>query len=227
MKRLPEEDEKVFPVVHSPDEVLSAQVSNNLNIHTVILAAGESKRYGNENKLLEQIKNRPVISHVISAAQGSFTDETIVVTGYEHKRVSSVINSQCHIVLNEEYEQGQSTSVARGISVAQKHNADAVVILLGDMPEVTTRSVNKLVYGYDTTDYTILAAAYNGKRGNPVLFDKKYFDELRDVTGDVGGKDLILSNEDSALVETNSLGVLLDIDTPGEVKGITEISEIK
>lgn len=211
----------MFPVVHSSEEVLPSQVSDDLSILAVILAAGQSERYGSKNKLLEQINDTTLISHVIDATQRSLVSGTIVVTGYEHEKISEVVDDRCKTVVNDQYAQGQSTSVACGINAAQTQNADAALILLGDMPEVSAKSINKLVNAYDATNYTILAAAFNGERGNPVLFGRKHFNQLCNVTGDIGGRNLILDNENAALTETNDPGTLLDIDRPEEIMETT------
>lgn len=206
----------VSPTVDNPDQV-SEYLSDNLDILGIILAAGQSSRYGHRNKLLEQVDNIPLIRHVVHTTQQSLINDMIAVTGYENERINRAIGDQCSTILNEDYQQGQSTSIACGINVAQNRDVDAAVILLGDMPKVSPDSINELIYAYDTTEYDILAASYNHQRGNPVLFDNAYFSELYDITGDTGGKDILFDNEDAALVETNDSGVLLDIDKPGDI----------
>lgn len=203
--------------VDNPDQA-SEYPSDNLDILGIILAAGQSSRYGHRNKLLEQVDNIPLIRHVVHTAQQSLIDEMIAVTGCDNERINRAIGNRCNTILNENYRQGQSTSIACGINVAQNRDVDAAVILLGDMPKISPNSINKLIYAYDTTEYDILAASYNRQRGNPVLFDDAYFSELCDVTGDTGGKDILLDNRDAALVETNDFGVLFDIDRPGDIE---------
>jgi molybdenum cofactor cytidylyltransferase len=101
--------------------------------------------------------------------------------------------------------------------VAALSDVDAVVIALGDMPRVDPRSMRALVRVYESGRASALAAACDGKRGNPVLFDRRYFDALTDVDGDTGGREILLEGEHSALVETGDPGVLRDVDTRADL----------
>lgn len=185
------------------------------NVVGVVLAAGTSSRYGTENKLLTKWAGEPIVGHATVTIQRSSVDATVVVVGHDAENVQKAVEGPADVVIrNERYADGQDTSVERGVAAARDRGAEAVLFALGDMPLVTVESVNNLVAAYHAGVGDALAVAHDGERGNPVLFDATHFSALSNVSGDIGGRRIFLSNDDSALVETGDSGVLLDIDTP-------------
>jgi molybdenum cofactor cytidylyltransferase len=85
------------------------------------------------------------------------------------------------------------------------------------MPDVAPATVETLVAAYAAGVGAALAAAFEGERGNPVLFDRRFFDALTDVTGDVGGRQLLLESDESALVAVADSGVRRDVDIPEDL----------
>ena len=185
----------------------------------VLLAAGTSSRYGAENKLLQDLDGAPIVRRAAETLLESDVDRVVVVLGYEADRVRDALAGLAlEFVDNPEYERGQATSVAAGVEAVR--DADAAVFALGDMPLVSADSVDALVATYRADAWTALAAACDGHRGNPVLFDATHFDALAAVDGDTGGRDVLLHGDHSALVETSDTGVLRDVDTPDEYRTI-------
>lgn len=185
-------------------------------VHGLLLAAGSSTRFGDENKLLVEIDGIPVVRRAAETLVSSTLDAITVVLGYEADRVRAVLEDlPLGFVVNPDYEDGQATSVRTGLRAAA--DEDAVLIALGDMPDVAVESVEKLLDAYRTGAGNALAAAYRGERGNPVLFDRAYFDEILDVTGDIGARNILLTAEKGGLVETNDPGVRRDIDRPADL----------
>lgn len=101
---------------------------------------------------------------------------------------------------NEDYAAGRSTSVAAGVRTVRER--DAVLLALDDMPDVAVETVDLLVAAYRKGAGTALAAASDGLRGNPVLFSSRHFDDLCDVDGDIGGREILLQAAGAAAVET-------------------------
>ncbi len=187
-------------------------------VHGLLLAAGTSSRFGEENKLLVEIDGLPVVRRAAETLVSSTLDAITVVLGYEADRVRAVLDDlPLEFVVNPDYEAGQATSVRTGLRAAA--DEDAVLIALGDMPSVAVDSVEKLLDAYRTGAGDALAAAYRGERGNPVLFDRAYFDQILDVTGDIGARNILLSAEQGGLVETGDPGVRRDIDRPADLNG--------
>jgi len=190
------------------------------SVHGVVLAAGTSSRYGEANKLLEPIDGDPLVVHAVRTICASSVDGTTVVVGYEAERVRGVLaDLPVDVRVNHAFESGQSTSVATGVAAARERGADAVVFALGDMPDVAVQSVETLLGAYRSGEGDALAAAYEGIRGNPVLFDSRFFDALTNVDGDVGGREILRTDPAAAVSETGDPGVLRDIDHPADLRG--------
>lgn len=98
-------------------------------------------------------------------------------------------------------------------------DVDAVLVLLGDMPGVTADHINRLIEAYDPVEgRQIVVATHKGKRGNPVLWDKRFIPEMMAIEGDTGARALIRTHADlTAEVEMLDDAVLIDIDTPDEL----------
>ncbi|MFC7078392.1 nucleotidyltransferase family protein [Haloarcula halophila] len=189
-------------------------------VHGVVLAAGTSSRYGDSNKLLEEVDGEPLVRHAVRTLSASSVDGVTVVVGYEAARVREAVpDLGADIRVNRAFEAGQSTSVAAGVAATRERGDDAVVFALGDMPDVAVQSVETLLRAYRRGDGDALAAAYDGTRGNPVLFDRRFFDALTTIDGDVGGREILLNDPDAAMIETGDPGVLRDIDRPTDLDG--------
>lgn len=185
----------------------------------ILLAAGTSSRFGDRNKLLAELDGESVVRAAARTLLDAPVSEMIAVVGYEDESVREAIaDLDPRFAYNSDYEAGLSTSVAEGVAVADAVDAEAVVFLPGDMPWVDPATVVLLIDAYRAGLATALAAAYDGRRGHPVLFDRKYFDALQDVDGDVGGRIVLLESDERALVETGDPGVIKDIDTADDLR---------
>lgn len=181
----------------------------------VLLAAGTSTRFGERNKLLADAGGAPVVRRAAEALLASGVESVVVVLGHEADRVREALAGlDAAFVENPDYRDGQATSVRAGVE-AVRGRADAAVFALGDMPFVDPGSVDALLSAYRAGAGDALAAACGGERGNPVLFDARFFDDLADVSGDTGGRRILLS--EGALVETGDPGVRRDVDEPSDL----------
>ena len=209
-----------FPVVEPPfGESDSSVTGEQSTIVGVVLAAGTGSRFGEENKLLAQWADATLVSHAVETLVQSAVDHVVVVVGDDAKRVRTAISDfEVTVVHNDEYAAGQATSVRRGITAARNYRADVVVFALGDMPTVKAESLDMLVDAYRAGVSDALAAACDGARGNPVLFGHRHFETLADVTGDTGGREILLADDRAALVETGDRGVLVDVDRPDDIE---------
>ncbi|WP_255194420.1 nucleotidyltransferase family protein [Natronobeatus ordinarius] len=185
----------------------------------LLLAAGTSSRFGSENKLLEDVDGEPIVRHAARTLVDSRIDPIVVVLGHEARRVRDALEGlPLEFVVNEAYERGQASSVRTGIrTIRGRTAADAVVVALGDMPFVDPRTVDALVAAYAAGTGDALAAAYEGERGNPVLFDARFFEQLTGVEGDIGGRRILLEDDSSALVAVDDPGVRRDVDVPDDL----------
>lgn len=188
-------------------------IDPDTTVGCVVLAAGMGTRYADGNKLLSTIDGVPIVRRAVLTFLAS-VDDVVVVIGHESPAVRTALDGlDITLVVNENYHQGQSTSLHCGVVVGRNRGWDAIVFGLGDMPFIRSESVELLMRADAATDYTIFAAAYEHTRGNPTLFDATHYDALTDIEGDSGGRRLIVESKNTALVETNDLGVIRDIDT--------------
>ena len=213
--KMPRKDS--FPLV-DPTVFTHPPTRPEASVHCVVLAAGTSNRFGSTNKLCSPLDGEPLISHVVSTMVDTVVDAVTVIVGYQSRQITkSVADFDVNIVANDQFGDGQSTSVRAGVEHVQQQSDDAVLVALGDMPYVSTASVDRVVSAYRQGVGDALAAAYHGTRGNPVLFDERYFEALSSLDGDSGGRDLLLTADTAALVETGDRGVLRDIDRPKDI----------
>lgn len=179
----------------------------------VVLAAGTSSRFGERNKLLADVDGEPIVRRAVATLLAAGIEPIVVVVGHEADAVrSGVSDLPVRIVYNGAYASGQASSVRTGIDALETETVDAVVVALGDMPFVDHETVETLVAAYRGGAGDALAAANDGVRGNPVLFDQQFFEPLTRVDGDVGGRELLLESDASALVAVEDRGVRRDID---------------
>ena len=196
--------------------VINQEIHNSNRIAAVVLAAGQSQRMGRENKLFLKIGERSIIQEVIMNLNDSRVDQVFVVTGHEEERVRSELESlNATFIHNSEYARGLSTSLRTALSSVPK-DFGGILVCLGDMPFVLSRHIDALVDAFDpTSGRSICVPTHKGKRGNPVLWDRRYILEMMEVRGDVGAKHMIGDYEDYVSeVEVSDAGVVTDLDTP-------------
>jgi molybdenum cofactor cytidylyltransferase len=190
-------------------------------VAVVILAAGRSTRMGGPNKLLAEAKGQPLVAHAIRAALSSQAVEVVVVLGHMADEVRAVIEraiparSRLRFVTNPDFASGLSTSVRTGIDALGK-DIDAAVVQLGDMPAVNASLLDRLMAAFNPVEgRSICVPTVRGKRGNPVLWDRRFFAEMAHLAGDSGAKHLIGDHADLVCeVEMSGEAALTDIDTP-------------
>jgi molybdenum cofactor cytidylyltransferase len=204
-----------IPTRPQPRDERLTDVPRMPRIGAIILAAGLSSRMGS-NKLLARLAGRPLIRHAAEAAAASSADPAIVVTGNAGAAVAEAISGlPVTVVNNPDFAKGLSSSLKRGLNTLPE-NCDGALVMLGDMPGVTTGLIDKLIAAFDPSeDRAICVATRHGKRGNPVLWARRFFPEMMELEGDVGAKHLMtLYGELVCEVEAADDGPLTDIDTP-------------
>ena len=187
----------------------------------VLLTAGTSSRFGAENKLLRRFRGKPLVTHAAESLIASDLDGVTVVLGHDKAAIRRALASYpVKFSVNPAFDAGQSTSVRTGVRDAEDADADAVLVALGDMPSVSVTTVNRLVDAARADLAGIVAAAFDGVRGNPVVFDAAYFDNLLAIDGDQGARRLLLKSEDAVCLETQDPGVLQDVDRPADLERV-------
>lgn len=186
----------------------------------VVLAAGRSSRMG-AHKLLLALGDRPLIAHTVTAACASSANPVVVVLGHDADRVAAALPSgRQQVVINPNYAEGMATSLRASLE-ALPHTTMGALILLGDQPLFTRDLIEMMLDAARQSPDSILAASYGARRGNPVYFPRAYFEELRNVTGDEGGRSVIQRHPESVrLVDIAEADAALDADAPEDYQRI-------
>ena len=183
----------------------------------IILAAGQSRRMGKLNKMTTTVKGKPMVRHVAQAACSSKLQTVNAVTGYKPQEVMDVLEGlEINQVSNPDYEKGLSTSLSAGIRVLES-DVSHVIVILGDMPMITSQMINKLIDQSSANPNHIIVSTHEGKRGNPVLWPRSFFGELQSIEGDTGARHIMAANRDRLIEVELGEAASLDLDTPEAV----------
>jgi molybdenum cofactor cytidylyltransferase len=190
-------------------------------IAAIVLAAGRSSRMGDRNKLLEPIAGKSMIALVAETALQSGVAPVIVVTGFEAPRIEAEMTGLDVVVArNTAFDEGLSSSLKAGLS-ASPPDCDGALILLGDMPAIDAAVLGALTAAFTGRD-AICVPVHQGRRGNPVLWGRRYFAEMTQLTGDFGAKSLMTLHANRVTeVEVGSESIFADIDTPADLARLT------
>lgn len=200
--------------------VLLAQVAHDPpvlasygKIATVILAAGASTRFGSSKQLLDW-HGQPLLRHVVLQALAAPCQQVIVVLGANAERIAPTLAGlPVILVYNPDWEQGQSTSMQAGLKACAA-GTQAALFVLGDQPALPPDLLRDLIETHRRTLAPIVAPRHQGRRGNPVLFDRRCFPDLLAISGDTGGRPLFERyRQDIAWVEAGP-EILADVDLP-------------
>jgi molybdenum cofactor cytidylyltransferase len=177
---------------------------------------------GGPNKLLAEIGRRPLVRIAAEEALASRAGPVIVVTGHQRAEVEKVLAGlPVRFVHNPDFADGLGTSLRTGIA-AVPADADGAIVCLGDMPQVDAGLIDRLIGAFDPDrSALIVMPTFEGKRGNPVLWSRRFFPDLMAIEGDVGARYLI-GRYGEAVVEVPVDGnaALVDVDTPEALVGI-------
>ncbi len=187
-----------------------------LRIGALLLAAGQSRRMGGPNKLLADIDGTPMVARVAQRLLASRARPILAVLGNKADEVDAALGKlPVERVRNPDFADGLSSSLRRGIA-ALPPDLDGALVCLGDMPLVAGRHIDRLIAAFNPLEgRAIIVPTRHGKRGNPVLWSKRFFSEMARIAGDVGARHLIGEHAELvAEIEMDDDAILVDIDTP-------------
>jgi molybdenum cofactor cytidylyltransferase len=184
-------------------------------ISGILLAAGESRRMGSPKALL-RYQGQTFIERICIAFLTAGVDELIVVLGARAAQLRQALPTHANLrtVENPRYFQGQLSSLMTGIG-ALSPESEAAVVNLVDHPLVTADTIKALITSFRAAPLPILIAAYQGRRGHPVLFSSQVYGEILAAPLDQGAK-VVVRKDPSRVreVQLDDPGILADIDTP-------------
>jgi molybdenum cofactor cytidylyltransferase len=179
----------------------------------LILAAGKGRRFGGAKQLAD-LKGRPLLEHSIRAMTASPVGRVVVVLGAGAEDVIAQVDLHgAEPIVCERWEEGQSASLAFGLG--ELSDCDAVVVTLGDLPDLSTNAIRRVIAARGD-GVEAVRATYAGEPGHPVLLERELFERLRDVSGDHGARNLLLSVSPRE-VPCDDLGGGEDVDTPAQL----------
>jgi len=162
-------------------------------ISALLLAAGQSKRIKEKNKLLLKYKGKPLINHILSSLIKSKVKKIIVVLGHENNKIKkkTIKSKKIKFVFNKSYKKGISSSIKYGLKGISK-NSKGFMIVHSDMPYIKTSHINKIVNSLlNNNDQLVHVLKYRSKIGNPIGFDISLLRKFRKIKGDFGAKFMV------------------------------------
>lgn len=192
-------------------------------IAALVLAAGRSSRMGERNKLLAVVDGAPMVTHAVDALLATSVRPVVVVTGHDDAAVRAALAGRDVIFThNPRWSEGMSTSLRAGLAQLAE-DIDGAFIALGDMPRVRPAHIEALAGAFDPAGgRAICVPTWERRRGNPVLFARRFFPEMRLVEGDTGARALLEKHAASVChVPMPDRGVTLDVDTPEALEALT------
>ena len=184
-------------------------------ITAILLAAGQSKRLKGENKLCKLYKGKPLINHILFSLIKSKVNKIIVVLGFEHLKIKMKLlrSKKINFVINKNYKKGMSSSIKTGLKKLPK-NSQGFLIVLGDMPNITKTTINKICSLIARSDKEIILPKFKNRTGNPIGFKQSMIKNIYKIKGDRGAKNIIKKNNKKIkFLNINSKSILVNLNT--------------
>ena len=183
-------------------------------IRAILLAAGQSKRLKDENKLIKKFKNKSLINHSLSSLIKSKVNKIIIVLGYQNKPLKKVIikNKKNIFTLNKKFNLGISSSIKSGLKKISKKDKGFIVVQ-SDMPFIKTSDVNKIYNSIIKKKHLVHALKFKNKIGNPIGFDSLVLAKFKRMKGDIGAKFMVKRlKKNTNFIKVLSKRVFKDLD---------------
>ncbi len=272
LNEIPERPQQRSKLTTASGRQAGKSVKNRRKIAAVVLAAGRSRRFGKDNKLLAMWQGKPILQHALENLAASKVDEIVLVTGHESERLRAVASkvaallplapstnsshSATHnsdrresaktlsIVHNPDYSEGMASSLRTAISflssrmldnrdhdtrsatlplsIESNQGVEAVLVCLGDMPQIEPATINNLIDVWqEDTKASAFIPVFDGRQGNPVIITSGLFDNLLSLTGDSGARKLLHASPAIVTeVSVNDPAILMDVDTSEELDSL-------
>ena len=184
-------------------------------ITAILLAAGQSKRLKNENKLIKLFKKKLLINYILSSLIKSKVNKIIIVLGFEQLKVKKKLlkSKKIKFVINKNYKKGISSSIKTGLRSLSKRNK-GFLIVQADMPNITKTTINKIILLINKSGKEIFLPRFKNRVGNPIGFKKSMIKNINKIKGDRGAKNIIKKNSKKIkFININSKSILTNFNT--------------
>lgn len=187
------------------------------HLTALVLAAGQSKRFGKTNKLLAKVDGKTLLSRTLDCVVRFGAGEIVVVSGHDDALIRNVAAPyQVSVVFNEHFSEGMGTSIAAGVR-SLSAPTKAVAICLGDMPYIQVTTFDELLQNFvaaPESPRAIVAPRFANRRGHPVIFGHHHFPALSNTVGEQGARQMLENNHIHVIdVDVNDPGIHRDFDT--------------
>ena len=193
--------------------------SRRIEVAAVLLAAGRSSRMGPQNKLLANFEGVPLVRRVAQRLAESRASATVAVVGHQAERVRDALSGLAlSAVDNPRYADGLSTSLKAGV-MALPVAADGAMIVLGDMPDISTTDLDALIAAFAKAGgRAVVRATHGGKRGNPVILPRALFADVEKLEGDTGARHIVEASDTEVIDVEIGEAASVDVDTPDAMR---------
>ncbi|ENN89152.1 putative molybdopterin MoeA protein [Rhizobium freirei PRF 81] len=192
-----------------------------ISVAVVLLAAGKASRMGEggAHKLLAEFDGIPLVRRSASIAIASGASVVVTVTGHRREDIERALGDLAvERVHNADYASGMASSLAAGVGTRAAQKADGVLVMLADMPGITSDDLKALIAAFrDAGGQVIVRAVSGGKRGNPVILPRSVLNAVMRLEGDVGARHIIETSGFSVIDVEIGEAAHLDVDTPEAV----------
>ncbi len=181
----------------------------------LILAAGESSRMGTDKALLTY-RGRTFLETIIATLRAASIERVAVVLGHHAEEIQRAVNLPgVEVVVNHDYQQGQTSSLQAGLRALEREDLEAVVLSLVDHPAVSAETIGALIEAFKLSHAPVVVPTFKGQRGHPVVVSRSLFGELLRLKPDAGANTVIRKQREARrFVAVEDAGILLDVDDP-------------
>ena len=189
------------------------------SLHAVVLAAGESSRFGSAKQLV-RIGDRPLLTVIAGRAAEVVGHALIIVLGARAAELSPLLrHSPGSVVVNRDWREGLASSIRAGVARLPA-SCGGVMLVLADQATVTAEDLGRLASAWRRQPQHIAAARYGATLGVPAIFPQHLFAQLCELKGDVGARALLRRHADH-LVKVPMPSAAFDLDTPDDLLELT------
>ncbi|MFJ4066747.1 NTP transferase domain-containing protein [Pseudomonas sp. NPDC089996] len=187
-----------------------------MSVVALVLAAGSSVRFGADKRRALMADGRSLLIHSVERACAAFDDVRVVLRDGERGEELG-LPAACRVIASADFAQGLGHSLAAGAASLADSKAQAVAILLGDMPWVESATLGLLAR--EACRSTIVLPCHAGQQGHPVLFGRDFWPALSQLAGDEGARSVVRAHPDRCVrLAVEDAGVLRDVDTPDALR---------
>jgi molybdenum cofactor cytidylyltransferase len=184
----------------------------------IILSGGASRRMGSPKALLSY-QGRPFLEHLLEVAHHPKIGVRRIVLGADAEPIAKEVDlAPGEIVINEEWEKGQLSSLKAALRSLPPHTEGAILLLI-DHPLISSTLVDELIETFYKSGKPIVLPVFDGRRGHPVIFSSALYEELLNAPPETGARSVVWAHSaEVQIVQTNEEGCVLNLNDPGTMQ---------